>query len=318
MRRRHWTPVLRVGALVLAGCASSAKSVAPASFPPYQLAPPPRTERPAPQARGPETLSDPPVSREINAALLRFAVDQRNARAMGAPGNPMEPEVRAGWGSLLVAVDRFLAWPSSQTTALDVVRARVALGAELDMDRSFYASLPQGLDASVHARVLALAERLVAVRPFTHPVQPAEAALVWPVEPVIVTSLFGDRADPFSGEEQTHMGVDLKAEHGQLVVAAAEGVVIRAGRMGGHGLHVELKHPGGTVTGYSHLRLLLVHVGMHVPLRGPLGLAGNTGRSTGPHLHFELWKAGEPVDPLSELPDPVERALGVQNVGSGE
>jgi hypothetical protein len=294
--------------------------LAPANFSPYRLAPPPppRRDRATPGARGPETLSDPPVSREINAALLCFAVDQRNARAMSAAGDPMPPEVRAGWASLLASVDRFLAWPPPRTAPLDVVRARVALDAELDMDRTFYAGLPHGLVASVHARVLSLDARLSAVRGLLHAVRPAEAQFAWPIEPVIVTSLFGDRADPFSGEGQTHLGVDLKAEKGQLVGAAAEGVVLRSGRIGGHGLHVELRHPSGALTRYSHLSLVLVQVGMHVPARGPLGLAGNTGRSTGPHLHFELWKAGEPVDPLSELPDPVERELGVQNVGSGE
>lgn len=320
MRRRWDLDVLRLLPLaLLARCASAPPAEPERPFPPYRLAAPPREAAERPLApRPPETLADPPAGRALNAGLLRFAVDQRNARAMTAERAPVPPDVLQGWASLLSAVDAFLAFPPPKTAPLDVVRARVALDAELDLDRTWYAGVPDGLAAAVRARVLALDARIAVVRRLAGPRSEPPSPLAWPLEPVIVTSLFGDRADPFSGEGQTHLGVDLKAEKGQVVGAAAAGVVVWAGPKGGHGLHVELSHASGAVTGYSHLSLLLVQAGMRVPVRGPLGLAGSTGRSTGPHLHFELWKDGEPVDPLAELPDPAERELGPANIGSGD
>jgi murein DD-endopeptidase MepM/ murein hydrolase activator NlpD len=96
----------------------------------------------------------------------------------------------------------------------------------------------------------------------------------------------------------------LKARTGQAVVAAAPGVVLRAGRSGGHGLLVEVLHAGGLRTCYSHLSAALVSPGIRVETGSALGLAGSTGRATGPHLHFEVWRGSEPVDPLAELPEP--------------
>ncbi len=307
MRRRDHEVLRLLPLALLAACATAPAPEPVAPFSPYRLAAPVPQRAPgrdsAPEAsRAAETLADPPAGRALNAALFRFAIDQRNARAMTPERSAAPAEVLQGWAGLLAAVDAFLAFPPERTAPLDVVRARVALDAELDFDSTWYSGVTGDLAAAVHARVLALESRISAVRRRAGP-QGEPSLLLWPIEPVIVTSLFGDRTDPFSGEGQTHLGVDLKAEKGQVVTAAAAGVVTWAGRKGGHGLHVELTHPSGAVTGYSHLSLLLVQAGMLVPARGPLGLAGSTGRSTGPHLHFEVWKEGEPVDPLSELPE---------------
>jgi murein DD-endopeptidase MepM/ murein hydrolase activator NlpD len=128
-------------------------------------------------------------------------------------------------------------------------------------------------------------------------------ALELPVRPGVVTSFFGLREDPFDGRERYHLGLDLEAEPGQVVLAARGGRVLSAGWAGGHGLRVEVAHGGDLVTSYSHLSEVLVEPGQDVAAGQVLARAGSTGRSTGPHLHFEVWREGEPEDPLELLSD---------------
>jgi len=134
------------------------------------------------------------------------------------------------------------------------------------------------------------------------------AAFAWPVEPVVVTSLFGRRLHPLTRIPGRHFGLDLAADEGQLVSAAAAGVVLFAGWSGAYGREIELLHPGGEVTRYGHLSQLLVEPGLRVGRGDPLGLVGNTGVSTGPHLHFEVVRDGKPCDPLVELGRPPQTA----------
>jgi len=127
-----------------------------------------------------------------------------------------------------------------------------------------------------------------------------------------VTSAFGRRIHPLTGERRMHTGVDLRAAEGAPIRAAAEGVVRQAGRKGGYGNVVEIDHGDGTSTVYAHASRLVVKPGQHVERGDTLGLVGHTGHTTGPHLHFELRRHGHPVDPtpLSEdLPTPAGRAL---------
>lgn len=309
--------------LAWAGCATPAPVVEPyRPFRPYSLAPQSQLEEPASAARarkaetvGERRKEEPPAVR-IDAALIRFAVAQRSSRYILRRGIPMPDSVRASWSEVLGEVDKLLRQPAARVLPLDVVRARVALDAELTMDREHYLTLPDGLAAGIRGRAVALDQRLVEVRQLGAKAMAGKARLDWPLDPVIVTSLFGMRADPFSGEDRDHQGVDLKANVGQLVQTAAPGVVIRAGWAGGHGNHVVVEHAGGVTTAYSHLQTLLVTEGTRVPARGPLGLAGNTGRSTGPHLHFEVRREGECVDPLDELPDPAMEDLSGRAIGA--
>jgi murein DD-endopeptidase MepM/ murein hydrolase activator NlpD len=111
---------------------------------------------------------------------------------------------------------------------------------------------------------------------------------------------------------QQHQGIDLVAVRGQPVTAAGDGVVIRAEHGNGHGNHVEVDHGGGVMTRYSHLSAILVVPGVAVKQGESIGLAGDTGLATGVHLHFELWRSGQAVDPLVELGDP-EQAAPVAN-----
>jgi murein DD-endopeptidase MepM/ murein hydrolase activator NlpD len=140
----------------------------------------------------------------------------------------------------------------------------------------------------------------------------AHAARPHTVGPVTgeVTSPFGQRIHPITGDSRFHTGVDLRAPSGSPIRAAAEGVVREAGKRGGYGNAVELDHGDGTSTLYAHASALLVKPGQHVAQGEPIALVGQTGAATGPHLHFELRRHGHPVEPqVVNLPNPTGRAL---------
>jgi murein DD-endopeptidase MepM/ murein hydrolase activator NlpD len=120
-----------------------------------------------------------------------------------------------------------------------------------------------------------------------------------PVENGFISSYFGEREDPFDGQETFHKGVDFAGAKGSTVVAVAAGVVTWAGERSGFGKLVEINHGDGYVTRYGHNEKTLVSVGETVKRGDPIGLMGSTGRSTGPHVHFEVLRNGRQVDPLS-------------------
>ena len=116
-----------------------------------------------------------------------------------------------------------------------------------------------------------------------------------------LTSNFGPRVDPFTGGAAMHAGMDFRAATGTPVVAAGGGRVITADVTGGYGNLVEIDHGNGTTTRYGHLSQISVHQGQTVTPGTVIGLVGSTGRSTGPHLHYETRVAGSAVDPLRFL-----------------
>jgi murein DD-endopeptidase MepM/ murein hydrolase activator NlpD len=120
--------------------------------------------------------------------------------------------------------------------------------------------------------------------------------LSMPLESV-TTSAFGWRRDPLNGRQTFHHGVDLRAAYGDTVPAAAAGTVVFAGERGGYGNMVIVRHEGGVETRYAHLSSIDVAAGATVDEGTALGRAGSTGRSTAPHLHFEVLVNGERVDP---------------------
>jgi murein DD-endopeptidase MepM/ murein hydrolase activator NlpD len=120
-----------------------------------------------------------------------------------------------------------------------------------------------------------------------------------PVTRGFVSSYFGERADPFDGREAFHKGVDFAGSLGDKVVAVAEGVVTWAGERSGFGKLVEINHGDGYITRYAHNSRTLVAVGHMVKRGEAVALMGSTGRSTGPHVHFEVLRNGRQVDPLS-------------------
>jgi murein DD-endopeptidase MepM/ murein hydrolase activator NlpD len=113
----------------------------------------------------------------------------------------------------------------------------------------------------------------------------------------VVSSSFGVRADPISGGAKFHQGVDIAAPAGTPVKAAAAGRVRFSGRTPGYGNLVEVDHGGGWVTRYGHNSTNLVNSGDHIDAGQALGLVGHTGRATGDHLHFEVRRDGQAVDP---------------------
>ena len=120
-----------------------------------------------------------------------------------------------------------------------------------------------------------------------------------PVTRGFVSSYFGERADPFDGREAFHKGVDFAGAVGDKVVSVAEGVVTWAGERSGFGKLVEINHGDGYITRYAHNQRTLVAVGQMVKRGEAVALMGSTGRSTGPHVHFEVLRNGRQVNPLS-------------------
>src|SRR6202035_1676134 len=120
-----------------------------------------------------------------------------------------------------------------------------------------------------------------------------------PVASGFISSYFGEREDPFSGEEAYHKGVDFAGTAGANVMAVAAGVVTWAGNRTGYGNLVEINHGDGYVTRYAHNQRTLVSVWQTVKRGDPIALMGSTGRSTGPHVHSEVVRNGRQVDPLS-------------------
>lgn len=116
-----------------------------------------------------------------------------------------------------------------------------------------------------------------------------------------ITSLFGNRIDPFFGKLAMHAGVDFREKPGTEVVATGAGVITFAGPMGGYGIMVEIDHGNGITTRYGHLSKVLVKKGDTVKEGGLIALSGSTGRSTGPHLHYEVRRNNQAVDPLRFL-----------------
>jgi murein DD-endopeptidase MepM/ murein hydrolase activator NlpD len=116
-----------------------------------------------------------------------------------------------------------------------------------------------------------------------------------------LSSRYGTRIDPFSGKKAWHEGVDFAGKAGSNIVAVASGVVSWSGERYGYGKMVEVAHGDGVITRYAHNQENLVKVGDMVRRGDVVALMGNSGRSTGPHVHFEVHKNGRPVDPASYL-----------------
>ncbi|MET3897029.1 murein DD-endopeptidase MepM/ murein hydrolase activator NlpD [Devosia sp. UYZn731] len=115
------------------------------------------------------------------------------------------------------------------------------------------------------------------------------------------SSSFGNRTDPFSGGRAFHAGLDFAAPSGSIVSAAADGTVTFVGTMSGYGNAVEVTHANGLVTRYGHLSGFLSEVGQVVHTGTPIAKVGSTGRSTGPHLHFEVRRNDAAIDPANFL-----------------
>lgn len=145
-------------------------------------------------------------------------------------------------------------------------------------------------DAALDPSRLARLEQLIARMPFAAPLLH-----------YATNSPFGIRRDPFDGERAFHPGIDLEAEYGEAVYTTAPGIVDFAGLDGAYGRMIEINHGNGIQTRYAHLSRILVRVGDRVDEHQRIGSVGSTGRSTGPHLHYEVRIDGRPLNPAKFL-----------------
>lgn len=123
---------------------------------------------------------------------------------------------------------------------------------------------------------------------------------LWPVVGHL-TGAFGERMDPFSGEGAFHTGVDISSQYGDGVRATADGMVVEAGDHAGYGRLVVIDHGFGVTTWYGHLSSFNVVVGQQLRRGDTIGNVGVSGRSTGPHVHYEVRINGAPVNPMRYL-----------------
>lgn len=136
---------------------------------------------------------------------------------------------------------------------------------------------------------------LMANRQLEHDLTPAG----WPVRKGYISSRYGERNDPFTGEKVRHTGLDFAGTRGTEVLSVASGVVIWASNRTGYGKTVEIDHGNGYRTRYAHSDSLKVAAGDHVKTGQVIALMGSTGRASAPHVHFEVLKDGKRVNPAS-------------------
>ena len=144
-------------------------------------------------------------------------------------------------------------------------------------------------------RQLSVLEGIISTRNLRRQILPGGR----PVMQGWISSYFGPRTDPFTGRNAFHRGIDFAAPAGSEVVAVAAGVVTYSKERFGYGKTVEINHGNGYVTRYAHNENLKVKAGDTVKKGDPIAKIGSTGRSTGPHLHFEVLSQGRAVDPMS-------------------
>jgi len=123
---------------------------------------------------------------------------------------------------------------------------------------------------------------------------------IWPVKGFF-TDRFGYRKDPFTGLRDFHPGIDISARRGTPIFAPADGIVTMVGRNKGYGNMVAISHLNNLQTRYGHLQDIMVRKGQKVKRGDVIGTVGNTGRSTGPHLHFEILAKNRPVNPADYI-----------------
>jgi len=211
----------------------------------------------------------------------------RSARAAGAPASSVQQYLRA----LSAEVDLDSGVVSGDEFDLVVEYKRAATG-EVETGKLLYAALIR--DGKPRKQLV----RWGSDGQFYEASGVAEqrSGLLAPV-PGRITSGYGSRRHPILGYRRMHAGVDFMASHGTPIHAVSDGIVQYAGRHGGHGNYVKLSHGGGLGTGYAHMSRIAVSNGARVRRGQVIGYVGSTGLSTGPHLHYEMYRNGQTVNP---------------------
>lgn len=223
------------------------------------------------------------AQREINALAARLGELQAQANRLNALGERL---TRVG---------------QLQDGEFDFDRPVGVGGAEAVRDMP-EAELNEGLDQldsqfKASGEQLSVLESLLFNRQLDMNAVPSRA----PINNSYITSAFGSRADPFVGGSQFHKGIDFSANVGDPVLAVADGVVSYSASRSGYGNTVEIDHGNGYVTRYAHNSRLTRKVGALIRAGEEIAKAGSTGRSTGAHVHFEVWQDGRVVNPRKFL-----------------
>lgn len=170
-------------------------------------------------------------------------------------------------------------------------------------------SQPPTADATASIRLMdrsvsALTERSQTLERFykDQSVLLASTPSIWPVHGYLSAG-FGNRKDPFTGQQDFHPGIDVSAPSGTKVLAPADGVVLSTGDKGGYGNAIVINHQYGVVTRYGHLSAFNVRAGQRVRRGDVIGFVGDTGRSTAPHLHYEVWVRDQAQNPIHFILD---------------
>ncbi|GGE92556.1 M23 family metallopeptidase [Sphingomonas prati] len=212
------------------------------------------------------------------------------ARAAGAPAKAVEAYLRALGSRLSISRD---VHPNDRFDII-VERTRAATG-EVQLGKLLYAGLDQA-----RGRVQLLEWTIDGRRQWYAASGVGERRGMMR-QPVIgrISSGFGWRRHPVLGFSRLHKGMDFAAPYGSPIVAAADGVVRFAGWHGGHGKYVSIQHGGGLGTGYGHMSRIVVPAGASVAQGQLIGYVGSTGLSTGPHLHYEVYRGGAAINPAT-------------------
>lgn len=185
---------------------------------------------------------------------------------------------------------------SKRDEMLDKKRAKDRLMDKMKYDRDTSERAYQELIAASKQ-----VENLIRMSRYQYAGSPSgSGAMIWPISGEI-TSPFGWRVHPITGDSRFHSGIDIAGDYGDPIRAAASGTVIYAGWISGYGNAVIIDHGGGVTTLYGHNQSLAVSEGQTVAQGQVISYCGSTGNSTGPHCHFEVRVNGEPVSPLSYL-----------------
>lgn len=215
----------------------------------------------------------------------------RSARAAGAPPSAIQAYLRVIAGQLSVSRD------VRADDEYDIIVAhRRAETGEVEVGDLLYAGLQRGSNPRLRMLPWKVDGREQWFE--ASGVGEQRSGLAWPVAGR-VTSGFGVRRHPILGYMRMHSGMDFGAPYGAPIYAVTDGVVNFAGYNGGYGRFVRLNHAGGIGTGYGHMSRIAVSAGQNVRRGQVIGYVGSTGLSTGPHLHYELYRGGRPVNPAS-------------------
>lgn len=172
--------------------------------------------------------------------------------------------------------------------------------AQVEPDSQFQASLDEFSYLAKNANAVSMTTSGVRLLPAAELSSLEVAPTLWPVVGRI-TGHFGERMDPFSGEGAFHAGLDIASHYGDEVRATADGEIAEVGRRTGYGRLIVIDHGFGVTTWYGHLSGFNVQPGMHVKAGDVIGYEGDSGRSTGPHLHYEVRIYNTPVNPWRYL-----------------